>query len=45
MQTHKEVVEDCSTIGAINACNIQDLAFVFHAKALKNDFVNCAGMS
>jgi hypothetical protein len=39
----KEVVEDCSTIGAINACDVRDIAFVFHVK--ENDFVNCAGMS
>jgi hypothetical protein len=41
----KEVVEDCSTNSVINVCDVRDVAFVFHAKALENDFVNCAGMS
>jgi hypothetical protein len=41
---HKEVVEDCYTIDAINACDIPDIGFVFHVKALENDFVNCAEM-
>jgi hypothetical protein len=37
-------VEDCYTIDAINACDIPDIGFVFHVKALENDFVNYAEM-
>ncbi len=41
----KEVVEDCSTYSVINIGNIQDVAFVFHAKALEKEYINCAGMT
>ncbi len=40
-----EVMEDCSTVSLINVCDVQDLAFVFHANALEKEFINCAGMT
>lgn len=40
-----EVVEDCSTVSLINVCDVRDLAFVFHANTLEEEFINCAGMT
>jgi hypothetical protein len=41
----KEVVEDCSSFSVIIIGDIQDVAFVFHAYALEQEYINCAGIA